>query len=91
MAHPSFRDGSFTTAFVDEHLSVLLPDEQDAAPAAEADTVVAPFAGTVVALPAPGAEVAHGAELVVLEVMKMEHAPDRDGEWEGRRRTRRGR
>ncbi len=73
LRHPGFRDGSFTTAFVDDHLAELLPDQPGGTAAVDENTLVAPFAGTVVALPAPGAEVARGDELAVLEAMKMEH------------------
>ena len=73
LRHPAFRDGSVTTTFVDDHLPELLPEEEPA-PDAEADTLVAGFAGTVVAVPVEaGAGVHRGDPLVVLESMKMEH------------------
>ena len=44
-------------------------------PAAEAGGLTAPMPGRVIALPVqPGAKVARGQSLVVLEAMKMEHS-----------------
>ncbi len=73
LRHPSFRDGSFTTTFIDDHLAELLPEDASA-PAADSDTLVARFAGTVVAVPVEaGTHVDRGSGLMVLESMKMEH------------------
>ena len=75
--HPAFRGGEATTRFVDEHLEELLPDvPEESAPVhfADAAEVLAPFAGTVVSVPARvGDQVTGGVPLVVLESMKMEH------------------
>ncbi|HEY7009986.1 MAG TPA: biotin carboxylase N-terminal domain-containing protein, partial [Jatrophihabitantaceae bacterium] len=73
LRHKDFRDGSITTRFVDDYLAELLPEEERE-PDVNADTLVAHFAGTVVAVPAElGAGVHRGDPLVVLESMKMEH------------------
>ncbi|MFT4008603.1 MAG: carboxyl transferase domain-containing protein [Nocardioidaceae bacterium] len=72
LAHPTFTRGEATTRFLDDHLAELVPavEEQDVLP----DELAAPFAGTVVALPAEvGQHLAIGAPAVVLESMKMEH------------------
>ncbi|MFI5798741.1 carboxyl transferase domain-containing protein [Streptomyces sp. NPDC051677] len=71
----AFRDGSFTTGFVDDHLIELVPDTPaDASPSADGADLVASFAGTVVDVRAvPGARVAAGEPLIVLEAMKMQH------------------
>ncbi|MDR7304038.1 acetyl/propionyl-CoA carboxylase alpha subunit [Haloactinomyces albus] len=75
--HPGFRDGTFTTGFVDDHLDSLLPAGTSHSPAAAdaSETVLtAAFGGTVVAVEVQaGTEVAAGAPAVVLEAMKMEH------------------
>ncbi|MFF2503613.1 carboxyl transferase domain-containing protein [Streptomyces sp. NPDC058067] len=73
LRHDAFRDGTVTTAFVNDHLDKLVPG---AAPSHEdhGSALTAPSAGSVVEVcVAPGAEVAAGAPLVVLEAMKMEH------------------
>ncbi|MFD7299042.1 carboxyl transferase domain-containing protein [Streptomyces sp. NPDC059897] len=73
--HPGFTAGGFDTAFVQRHLAELAPSEATAPEGTtEPGTVVAPMAGTVVAVEAePGRLVAAGATLLVLEAMKMEH------------------
>ncbi|MEP9383717.1 acetyl-CoA carboxylase family protein [Nocardioides cheoyonin] len=75
VARPEVREGHATTTYVDDHLADLLPERTDAGtPTAGGGDVVAPFAGTVVALPATaGLHVRAGEPLVVLEAMKMEH------------------
>ena len=79
LQHPGFRDGTFTTTFVDEHLDALVasgPDTGELAggPDVSSAVVTAPFAGTVVAVEVKaGAEVSAGSPVVVLEAMKMEH------------------
>ena len=85
LAHPTFTTGAATTGFVDAHLEELVPDDEVGGdgpagldgldgPAGGDGVVRAPFLGTVVDVPAePGAAVAAGAPLVVLEAMKMEH------------------
>lgn len=75
LQHPAFRDGSFTTGFVDDHLAELVPDTpSDASPSTDRADLVASFAGTVVDVrAASGARVVAGEPLVVLEAMKMQH------------------
>ncbi|TVT30607.1 carbamoyl-phosphate synthase large subunit, partial [Amycolatopsis rhizosphaerae] len=76
VAHPGFRNGAFTTTFVDDHLAELIPDAPESGPEPAGDSAApaAPFAGTIVALPVPaGAHVDKGAPLAVIEAMKMEH------------------
>ncbi|MFE4673816.1 carboxyl transferase domain-containing protein [Streptomyces sp. NPDC056723] len=73
LRHEAFRDGTVTTAFVNEHLDKLVPG---AAPSQEGhgSVLTALSAGSVVDVCVePGDEVAAGAPLVVLEAMKMEH------------------
>ncbi|EWC63656.1 Biotin carboxylase [Actinokineospora spheciospongiae] len=70
LRHPVFRAGEWTTSFVDDHVADLVT----AAPEVARADLAAPFAGTVVDVPAAvGARVAAGAPLVVVEAMKMEH------------------
>jgi acetyl-CoA carboxylase carboxyltransferase component/biotin carboxyl carrier protein len=79
IAHPQVRAWSATTRFVDEHAAELAP--ASGAPAVGApetdDGVVAvraPMAGRVVAVGAlAGERVRRGAQLAVIEAMKMEH------------------
>jgi acetyl/propionyl-CoA carboxylase alpha subunit/acetyl-CoA carboxylase carboxyltransferase component len=86
LAEPGLVDGELDTGFVDAHTAQLLaaappePPVEPATVAAEAatvapdDAVVAPQPGVVVQVSVePGDTVAGGAELLVLEAMKMEH------------------
>ncbi|HEU4514559.1 MAG TPA: carboxyl transferase domain-containing protein [Nocardioidaceae bacterium] len=75
LQHPAFRDGSVTTSFVDDQLADLVPEAAPAgSPAGSAEVLASPFTGTVVAVEAvPGAAVAAGQGVVVLEAMKMQH------------------
>jgi acetyl/propionyl-CoA carboxylase alpha subunit len=71
--HPEFRAGRATTRFLDDHLAELVPPPDVAADGMPGE-LIAPFAGSVVAVAADiGAHVAAGAPVVVLESMKMEH------------------
>ena len=71
---PEFRAGQVHTAFVDERLADLLPAEAEAVPGSPAEYVTAPFPAVVVQIVTePGAQVAKGAPVIVLESMKMEH------------------
>ena len=88
LSHSQIQAGLVTTGFVDENLAVLV----GAAQSRRHETRVAPLelypgeevlraqlAGTVVEVATEGAEFAAGAQLVVLEAMKMQHvltAPD---------------
>ncbi|OLR93579.1 acetyl-CoA carboxylase family protein [Actinokineospora bangkokensis] len=70
LRHPVFCAGQWTTTTLDALAAELVPH---GASAASAD-LVAPFAGSVVDVPARvGAHVAAGQPLVVVEAMKMEH------------------
>lgn len=80
LADSAFRSGTVTTGYLAEHLPALLagadrPEVTGAAvelyPGQEA--VRAQLAGTVVEVVGEGAEVGAGAQLVVLEAMKMQH------------------
>lgn len=71
LSRDEVRQGSATTSFVDEHLAGLVPEHRPAA--AEGDGIAADFAGSVVFVAEPGARVAAGDPVVVLEAMKMEH------------------
>ncbi|WP_312858500.1 biotin/lipoyl-containing protein, partial [Pseudonocardia pini] len=86
LAEPGLVTGGIDTAWVDAHTAelvaaapqTLLPEEtpEVEAPTVEEvpDAVVAARPGVVVqVVVSPGDEVAVGAELVVLEAMKMEH------------------
>ncbi|SFS75206.1 Pyruvate carboxylase [Saccharopolyspora flava] len=66
-----FTENRWDTSLLDRYVASLpAPDE----PAAASEEVVAPMAGTVLAVEAePGATVAAGTAVVVLEAMKMEH------------------
>ena len=87
---PELVDGTLDTAFVDAHLPELVPDVA----AAERAPVAAPPGtgaalstthGVVVAIEvAEGDVVPAGAELVVLEAMKMQHVVARRGRGPGR-------
>jgi acetyl/propionyl-CoA carboxylase alpha subunit/acetyl-CoA carboxylase carboxyltransferase component len=88
LSHSQIHSGPITTGFVDENLPALV----GAAQSRRHETRVAPLelypgeevlraqlAGTVVEVAPEGAEFAAGAQLVVLEAMKMQHvltAPD---------------
>ncbi len=88
LSHSQIHSAPVTTGFVDENLPALI----GAAQSRRHETRVAPLelypgeealraqlAGTVVEVAAEGAEFAAGAQLVVLEAMKMQHvltAPD---------------
>jgi acetyl/propionyl-CoA carboxylase alpha subunit/acetyl-CoA carboxylase carboxyltransferase component len=88
LSHSESHSGPVTTGFVDENLATLV----GAAQSRRHETRVAPLelypgeevlraqlAGTVVETAPEGAEFAAGAQLVVLEAMKMQHvltAPD---------------
>jgi acetyl/propionyl-CoA carboxylase alpha subunit/acetyl-CoA carboxylase carboxyltransferase component len=88
LSHSQIHSGPVTTGFVDENLATLV----GAAQSHRRETRVAPLelypgeevlraqlAGTVVEAAPEGAEFAAGAQLVVLEAMKMQHvltAPD---------------
>ncbi|WP_020659624.1 acetyl-CoA carboxylase family protein [Amycolatopsis benzoatilytica] len=71
LAREEVRQGRATTSFVDEHLAELVPVPAPAA--ADGAGLAADFAGTVVFVADPGARVAAGDPVVVLEAMKMEH------------------
>ncbi|WP_037961644.1 acetyl-CoA carboxylase family protein [Streptomyces violens] len=76
LGHPEFAAGGTDTSWVAEHLPELLTehDEPVTAEPDEDGAVVAPMAGTVVTVTvAPGDTVPAGAQLLVLEAMKMEH------------------
>ncbi|MFG2730533.1 carboxyl transferase domain-containing protein [Streptomyces canus] len=75
LQHPAFRDGSFTTGFVDDHLTELVPAAPvHASLSAQGADLVASSSGMVVDVRVvPGARVAAGEPLVVLEAMKMQH------------------
>jgi acetyl/propionyl-CoA carboxylase alpha subunit/acetyl-CoA carboxylase carboxyltransferase component len=88
LSHSQTHSGQVTTSFVDENLAALV----GAAQSVRQESRVAPLelypgeevlraqlAGTVVEVAPEGAEFAAGAQLVVLEAMKMQHvltAPD---------------
>ena len=79
-ARPELGTAVISTDWFAQHLGELAKDEPAAAhPSvpgqAGQDAVLAPMPGTVLALSAaPGQIVARGAEVAVLEAMKMEHA-----------------
>ncbi|GAA4787382.1 pyruvate carboxylase [Actinomycetospora chlora] len=75
LEYPALVSGGLDTGFVDRHARELADPAPDEAPdLGDAVGVRAPTAGVVVAVEqAPGATVAAGAALVVLEAMKMEH------------------
>jgi acetyl/propionyl-CoA carboxylase alpha subunit len=82
------QSGSVTTNFVDENVAVLVGAVQSRRPETRAASVElhpgeevlrAQMAGTVIEVAPEGAEFPAGAQLVVLEAMKMQHvltAPD---------------
>lgn len=82
------RSGSVTTSFIDENLPTLVGAAQARRPESRLvalelypgeEVLRAQLAGTVVEVAPEGAEFAAGAQLVVLEAMKMQHvfsAPD---------------
>ncbi|NKQ56026.1 ATP-grasp domain-containing protein [Amycolatopsis sp. K13G38] len=76
LAEPALTTGGIDTAYVDARTAELA-GEPDPAPEiadGDANAVSAPQPGVVVQLAVtPGAQVAAGAELLVLEAMKMEH------------------
>jgi len=88
LSHSDIHSGSVTTGFVDENLSTLVGAVQSrrheprvASPELYPGEEVlrAQLAGTVVEAATDGTEFAAGAQLVVLEAMKMQHvltAPD---------------
>ncbi|MCW0215448.1 MAG: ATP-grasp domain-containing protein [Pseudonocardia sp.] len=68
------RSGRIDTGFVEQVLPALVPDAPAAAPEVDAEKVLAPMAGVVVAIEAAaGTPLARGATVLVLESMKMEH------------------
>jgi acetyl/propionyl-CoA carboxylase alpha subunit len=74
---PELRAGLVTTRFVEENLGELLATlpANELGPNSEPGTVAAVMQGVVVAVKvAAGDVVAAGAELVVVEALKMEHA-----------------
>ncbi|HET6810726.1 MAG TPA: carboxyl transferase domain-containing protein [Acidimicrobiales bacterium] len=82
IGHPAVAAGAVHTGFVEENLEALLPEPAEAGedevgdPAVDGPgrVVAAPLQSTVVAVDvAVGDLVAGGAQLVVLEAMKMEH------------------
>ena len=75
---PGLDAGALDTGWVDEHLAELVPADDgaadDDAAAAPADAITADLQGTVVSVAVGvGDSFARGAELLVLEAMKMEH------------------
>jgi acetyl/propionyl-CoA carboxylase alpha subunit/acetyl-CoA carboxylase carboxyltransferase component len=77
LERPEVRTGEVTTRFVEEHLAELLSTvpEIDLGATSAPGTVSAVLQGVVVSVSvAPGDVVAAGAELVVVEALKMEHA-----------------
>ena len=71
---PELRDGTLHTTFVDEHLNELAEPSAPVAPPGDADAVTGALHGVVVSVAvAEGDLVGEGAELLVLEAMKMEH------------------
>jgi acetyl/propionyl-CoA carboxylase alpha subunit/acetyl-CoA carboxylase carboxyltransferase component len=76
LAHPDFLAGKFHTGFLDERALERGPlaEPEGSISDGRQRTLVAPLAGTVVAVPAePGQKVRPGDPLVVFEAMKMEH------------------
>ncbi|MGY6501223.1 MAG: carboxyl transferase domain-containing protein [Acidimicrobiales bacterium] len=76
VGHPDVVAGATSTDFVDTRTTELDFDAADeaVAPSVEQGAVVAPLVGTVVAVDvSAGDEVPRGAQLVVIESMKMEH------------------
>jgi acetyl/propionyl-CoA carboxylase alpha subunit/acetyl-CoA carboxylase carboxyltransferase component len=82
LGHPAVAAGAVHTGFVEENLADLLPESSDggapvpslAAEGGASLVVAAPLQSTVVAVHvAVGDLVPGGAQLVVLEAMKMEH------------------
>lgn len=77
LERPEVRTGEVTTRFVEDNLGELLATmpRLDLADASLPGTVAAALQGVVVVVKvAPGDVVAAGAELVVVEALKMEHA-----------------
>jgi acetyl/propionyl-CoA carboxylase alpha subunit/acetyl-CoA carboxylase carboxyltransferase component len=88
LSHSQIHSGLVTTGFVDENLATLVGAAQSRRHESRVtplelypgeEVLRAQLAGTVVEAAAEGAEFAAGAQLVVLEAMKMQHvltAPD---------------
>ncbi|MDT5229073.1 MAG: hypothetical protein QOH94_2866, partial [Mycobacterium sp.] len=88
LSHSLIQTGSVTTSFVDENLPAFAGDVQSWRQEARLappelypgeEVLRAQLAGTVIEVAAEGAEFAAGAQLAVLEAMKMQHvlaAPD---------------
>jgi acetyl/propionyl-CoA carboxylase alpha subunit len=80
LTEPALAAGELDTGYVDTHIGELAPARDHVTPAENqappgTTAVRAPQQGVVVAVPvAEGDLVAEGAELVVFEAMKMEHA-----------------
>jgi acetyl/propionyl-CoA carboxylase alpha subunit len=78
LALPEVASGHVTTRFVEEHIAELVTDDASVALAPEDDgetrAVRAPLQGRVVSIDVrPGDTVRAGAQIAVIEAMKMEH------------------
>jgi acetyl/propionyl-CoA carboxylase alpha subunit/acetyl-CoA carboxylase carboxyltransferase component len=78
LARPEVAAGHFTTRFVEEHMPELVAELAPAVPMAEDDgeylTVRAPLQGRIVSIDVrAGDTVRSGAQIAVIDAMKMEH------------------